>query len=211
MANICSNALTVRGTEKAVRKFMEEVRGEDRRLDFGRIIPVADDVSSEDRACIWWGCSWNAEDVSVSIRFDTQTKEFCADYQFITSWNAPYLVYPEMSAKYPDLIITAAASESDCDYYFEGSNVSGHWCSSVMSNQEMVTSRKAMTEAWLRELCSDPKGIDWRGLLKDDRVYYSLDSLSSEGPQVLTVKVWDEAKDSVDRIIAEHRILDKAR
>lgn len=206
MANWCTNALTVRGTKEAVEKFMKEVATGDCCLDFKKLVPVETDISPEDRAEIWWGCSWNAECATVSVRTDGQTGEYCADYEFITNWNAPYLVYPVMSSNYPDLVITARSVESGCDYYFEGTNVSGHWSSETASFQNRVNTRKAMVDAWLGELYIDPKMIDWKGLLKDDRVYYSLETLTSEGPQTLNVCLCDDTEYSVDQIVADHRL-----
>lgn len=112
MPNWCSNVLTVSGTTAAgVDEVMAALAdGDDRLVDFGRIIPVPEDA---DR--VWydenWGTKWNANGPTAFRHSELEVR-----YYFDTAWSPPEPVAVRLSEMFPDVVVALAFDEPGMDF-----------------------------------------------------------------------------------------------
>ena len=143
MPNYCECDLSIQGTEGDVVAFLEAMKYEDNLFSFNAVIPYPQRFASLDRAARdfdkaagceysigrprdgfnsggyeWckenWGTKWDAGDVSIYKRGNTQM------VSFRTAWNPPLPVMEAMVKKFPTL-------ELELNYFECGMEYCGTW------------------------------------------------------------------------------------
>lgn len=119
MPNHVTNRLTFKGSQEDVNNLLSIIKGEEREIDFTKIIPVPDyifqgDLGMEEKRIYgknnwydWnienWGTKWNAYNIELgynSITFDT-------------AWATPMNVIDKLAEMFPHVIIEHEWADED--------------------------------------------------------------------------------------------------
>lgn len=110
MPKWCINKLEIMGSEDEIEKIRGELRGENGRVDFTKIIPIPDNLAGKNLTkaqkeenknnygysdwygfcCKEWGTKWNASNISEE-----------GDLKFQTAWDAPLPIVKKLSENHP--------------------------------------------------------------------------------------------------------------
>jgi hypothetical protein len=136
MPNWVTNKVVITGKAETITKIIEFIKGEDRPIDFDKIVPMPAELHGTrspvekrdpfliakygsdnwyDWACQNWGTKWNAsgsQDVKLNEKGNRLT------IVFDTAWATPAPVIEALSEKFPDVKINVWYADEDF-----GSNV----------------------------------------------------------------------------------------
>ena len=153
MPNDCTNILTISASSKEeLDKILELVKGDDRPLSFNSIVPIPEE--EKENWYNWrienWGTQWDAYEHDGEVeRLSDEEAKIC----FLTAWSPPAPVIKELSAQFPQAIISLFYYESDMDFCGEV----------VYSNAEVIDNQEfTMTSEEGKDFLNE------RGLSFDD-------------------------------------------
>lgn len=94
MANCCLNEVSISGSQKEIKRFIELVSDD---FDFNKIIPLYS--ITRQKAAENWGCN--------SESYDTEHTYFKigAYWIFVTNWNPPRKIFLALKKEFPKLAI----------------------------------------------------------------------------------------------------------
>ena len=153
MPNDCTNILTISASSKEeLDKILELVKGDDRPLSFNSIVPIPEE--EKENWYNWrienWGTQWDAYEHDGEVeRLSDEEAKIC----FLTAWSPPAPVIKELSAQFPQAIITLFYYELGMDFCGEV----------VYSNAEVIDNQEfTMTSEEGKDFLNE------RGLSFDD-------------------------------------------
>lgn len=153
MPNDCTNILTISASSKEeLDKILELIKGDDRPLSFNSIVPIPEEEKEN-----WY--NWHMGNWGTKLDAYEHDDEFErlsdeeAKIGFATAWSPPAPVIKELSAQFPQAIITLFYYESDMDFCGEV----------VYSNAEVIDNQEfTMTSEEGKDFLNE------RGLSFDD-------------------------------------------
>jgi hypothetical protein len=133
MPNDCTNILTISASSKEeLDKIIELVRGDDRPLSFNSIVPTPEE--EKENWYNWrienWGTKWDAYEFHDDEFLRLGDEE--AKIGFMTAWSPPAPAIKELSAQFPQAIITLFYYELGMDFCGEA----------VYSNAEVIDNQE---------------------------------------------------------------------
>lgn len=132
MPNDCTNILTISASSKELEKILELIKGDDRPLSFNSILPMPEE--EKENWYNWhmgnWGTKWDAYEFTHNEFKRLSDEE--ATIGFMTAWSPPEAAIRELSARFPQAIITL--------FYYE---VGEDFCGEVVySNAEVIDNQE---------------------------------------------------------------------
>lgn len=136
MPNWCENRLVVRGEQDELNRMVEQIKSEERLLDFNKILPYPARFQEQDNEvealrnsgvawedipkdgynsggyewCIEnWGTKWNAVEATIDEDYDIT-------YFFDTAWSPPIPVIHELSRQFPELYFELTFGDPAMDF-----------------------------------------------------------------------------------------------
>lgn len=157
MPNDCTNILTISASSKEeLDKILELIKGDDRPLSFNSIVPIPEE--EKENWYNWrienWGTQWDAYEHDGEFeRLSDEEAKIC----FLTAWSPPAPVIKELSAQFPQAIISLFYYESDMD--FCGEVVYSN--AEVIDNQELTMTSEEGKDFVAKACLSLSSANDW--------------------------------------------------
>ena len=157
MPNYCTNILTVSASSKEeLDSLLELVKGDDRPLSLNAIVPIPEE--EKENWYNWsienWGTKWDAGEIDDEFeRLSDEEAKIC----FSTAWSPPAPAIKELSAQFPQAIITLFYYESGMD--FCGEVVYSN--AEVIDNQEFTMTSEEGKDFVAKACLSLSSANDW--------------------------------------------------
>ena len=104
MPSDCKNYLFIVGPLNSIKNFVNNIRTEDKHVNFDKLVPMPVDVTTE-WAIENWGTKWEPyQELEWSI--NDHGNSSVANTFFLTAWSPPVAFVKTVSELYPDLLFT---------------------------------------------------------------------------------------------------------